>query len=162
KRRAELLAAEEAKVQETARAAEEEVRQSVRDSLKTVEIELCLRKHISASFIKTHSELAQRMAKMRRKFAKQYGFVVPEIRLSEDLSIPPKTYQIKIHGTMVSSEELRIGDVLVMTGDGPRPDFPCDEAREPAFGMKAVCVAEMFAIEVKREGFKLIDNMSVL
>jgi hypothetical protein len=99
---------------------------------------------------------------MRRKFAKQYGFVVPEIRLSDDLSIPPKAYQIKIHGTMVASEELRIGDVLVITGDGPRPDMPCDDAREPAFGMKAVWVSAMFASEIKREGFKPIDNMSVL
>ncbi|TMJ73513.1 MAG: EscV/YscV/HrcV family type III secretion system export apparatus protein, partial [Alphaproteobacteria bacterium] len=128
---------EEAKVQEAARVTEEEARNSVRESLKTVEIELCLGKQISASFIQTHSELAQRVAKMRRKFAKQYGFVVPEIRLSDDLSIPPKAYQIKIHGTMVASEELRIGDVLVITGDGPRPDMPCDDAREPAFGMKA-------------------------
>ena len=29
-----------------------------------------------------HSELAQRVGKMRRKFAKQYGFVVPEIKLT--------------------------------------------------------------------------------
>jgi flagellar biosynthesis protein FlhA len=162
KRRAEVLAAEEAKAQETARAAEEEARHSVKESLKTVEIELCLGKQISASFIQTHSELAQRVAKMRRKFARQYGFVVPEIRLSDDLSIAPKSYQIKIHGTMVASEELHIGDVLVITGDGPRPDMPCDEAREPAFGMKAVWVSEMFANEIKREGFKPIDNMSVL
>ena len=39
---------------------------------------------------------------MRRKFAKQYGFVVPEIKLTDDLSIGPKTYQIKIHGTVVA------------------------------------------------------------
>lgn len=162
KRRAELRAAEEAKVQETAHAAEEEARQSIKESLKTVEIELCLGKQISASFVKTHNELAQRVAKMRRKFAKQYGFVVPEIRLSDDLTIGSKAYQIKIHGAMVAGEELRIGDVLVITGDGPRPDFPCDDAREPAFGMKAVWVSETFANEIKREGFKPIDTMSVL
>jgi flagellar biosynthesis protein FlhA len=162
KRRAELVAAEEAKARATTQAAEEEARQSIKESLKTVEIELCLGKQISASFVKTHNELAQRVAKMRRKFAKQYGFVVPEIRLSDDLSIGAKAYQIKIHGTMVAGEDLRIGDVLVITGDGPRPDFPCDDAREPAFGMKAVWVSETYASELKREGFKPIDAMSVL
>ena len=162
KRRAELVAAEEAKARATTQAAEEEARQSIKESLKTVEIELCLGKQISASFVKTHNELAQRVAKMRRKFAKQYGFVVPEIRLSDDLAIGAKAYQIKIHGTMVAGEDLRIGDVLVITGDGPRPDFPCDDAREPAFGMKAVWVSETYASELKREGFKPIDAMSVL
>jgi flagellar biosynthesis protein FlhA len=162
KRRAELVAAEEAKARATTQVAEEEARQSIKESLKTVEIELCLGKQISASFVKTHNELAQRVAKMRRKFAKQYGFVVPEIRLSDDLAIRAKTDQIKIHGTMVAGEDLRIGDVLVITGDGPRPDFPCDDAREPAFGMKAVWVSETYASELKREGFKPIDAMSVL
>jgi flagellar biosynthesis protein FlhA len=99
---------------------------------------------------------------MRRKFASQYGFVVPEIKLTDDLAIPPQTYQIKIHGTVAASEELRIGDVLVITGDGPRPEVPGEDAREPAFGMKAVWVPEMFAANVKREGFKPVDNMSVL
>jgi len=162
RRRAEQKAAEEANAAEAQRAAEEEARHSVKEQLRTVEVELCLGKQLSASFIRSHNELAQRVAKMRRSFARQYGFVVPEIKLSDDLSIPPKTYQIKIHGTVVAVEEMRVGDMLVITGDGPRPDVPCDEGREPAFGMKAVWVAEMFADEVRREGFKPIDNMSVL
>ena len=99
---------------------------------------------------------------MRRKFASQYGFVVPEIKLTDDLGIPPQTYQIKIHGTIAASETLRIGDVLVITGDGPKPDVPGEEAREPAFGMKAMWVPETFATNLKREGFKPVDTMSVL
>jgi flagellar biosynthesis protein FlhA len=99
---------------------------------------------------------------MRRHFAKQYGFIVPEIKLTDDLGIPPKTYQIKIHGTVVAGEELRIGEVLVVTGEGPRPDVPGDETREPAFGMKAMWVPEAFISNVKREGFAPVDTMSVL
>jgi flagellar biosynthesis protein FlhA len=162
RRQAEARAAEEAKVREAKQQAEEEVRQSVRESLKTAEIELCLGKQISSTLIPAHGELAQRVAKMRRKFAKQYGFVVPEIKLGDDLAIPPKSYQIKIHGTVVASEELRIGDVLVITGDGPCPDVPGDEAREPAFGMKAVWVSDSFVGNLRREGFTAVDNMSVL
>ncbi len=161
-RRAEAQSAEEARAQEAKRKAEEESRNSIKESLRTVEIELCLGKQIASTLIASHDELAQRVAKMRRKFARQFGFVVPEIKLTDDLSIPPKTYQIKIHGTVVASEELRIGDVLVVTGDGPRPDVPGDEAREPAFGMKALWVPEMFANTVRREGFTPVDNISVL
>jgi flagellar biosynthesis protein FlhA len=162
KRRAEVKAAEEAKARQAAIAAEEEARNSVKESLKTVEIELCLGKQIASSLLKSHSELAQRVGKMRRRFAKQFGFVVPEIKLTDDLTIPPKSYQIKIHGTIAASEELRLGDVLVVTGDGPKPDVPCEETREPAFGMKAVWASETFAATLKREGFNPVDNMSVL
>lgn len=162
RRRAEAKAMEEAKVRDAEAAAADESRHSVKESLRTTEIELCLGKQISASFLRQHNELVQRVGKMRRNFARQYGFIVPEIKLSDDLGIPPKTYQIKIHGTIVASEELRIGDVLVVVGDGPRPDVPGDETREPAFGMKAMWIPETLAGNVKREGFAPVDNMSVL
>ena len=152
--------------QQSLRAAErktdEESRQSVKEQLKTAEVEICLGKQLSTSLLASHGELAHRVARMRRAFAKQYGFVVPEIKITDDITIPTKAYQIKIYGTIVASEELRIGDMLVITGEGPVPDVPFDEGREPAFGMKAVWIAEMFANNVKREGFNPIDPMSVM
>jgi len=30
------------------------------------------------------------VSKIRKKFAKQYGFVIPEIKLTDNLSIDPK------------------------------------------------------------------------
>ncbi len=162
RRKAEAKAIEDSKARDAADLAADEVRQSVKELLKTAEIELCLGKQLASSFMRSHNELTQRVSKMRRHFAKQYGFIVPEIKLTDDLGIPPKTYQIKIHGTVVAGEELRIGEVLVVTGEGPRPDVPGDETREPAFGMKAMWVSESFINNVKREGFAPVDNMSVL
>lgn len=162
KKIAEAKAAEEAIKQEAERLSQEEARQSVKEQLKTAEVEIALGKQLSTSLLASQGELAHRVGRMRRAFAKQYGFVVPDIRISDDLAIPGKTYQIKIHGTVIASEELRIGDVLVITGDGPVPDVPGDEAREPAFGMKAMWVSEMFANAVKREGFSPVDPMSVM
>jgi flagellar biosynthesis protein FlhA len=162
RRKAEAKAIEDARKREAEAVAADESRDSVKESLRTTEIELCLGKQISTSFLRQHNELVQRVGKMRRNFARQYGFIVPEIKLSDDLGIPPKTYQIKIHGTIVAAEELRIGDVLVVVGDGPRPDVPGDETREPAFGMKAMWIPETLASNVKREGFAPVDNMSVL
>jgi flagellar biosynthesis protein FlhA len=40
--------------------------------------------------------------------------------------------------------------------------LPSEDAREPAFGMKAVWVSESYANELKRQGFRAIDGMSVL
>jgi len=162
RRQAEALAKEEATARQVEDDAQEEARSSVRESLRTSEVELSLGRQLSSALMPSHSELAQRVAKMRRKFAKQYGFVVPEIKLADDLTTPSKTYQIKIHGTMVTSGELRIGDVLVIVGDGPKPSVPGDDTREPAFGMKAVWVPEMFTNLVRREGFTPVDNISVL
>lgn len=147
---------------ETKKKADDDAKNSVKQSLQTAEIELCFGRQLSTTFLRSHDELAQRVAKMRRKYAKQYGFVVPDIRLSDDLSLPPKSYQIKIHGAVAAGQELRLGDVLVITGDGRAPSVPGDEAREPAFGMKAMWVSETFSKQVKREGFQPVDNLTVL
>src|SRR5690606_17192922 len=162
RRQAEAAAAAEAREAAARREAEEEARSSVKASLRAAELEVCLGKQISGALLAAHGELAQRVAKMRRKFAREFGFIVPEIKLSDDLALEPKSYQIKIHGTAIAKEELRLGDVLVIIGDGPRPDVPGDETREPAFGMKALWVPEALSSTIKREGFTPIDPTTVL
>ncbi|WP_298356028.1 flagellar biosynthesis protein FlhA [Rhodoblastus sp.] len=139
-----------------------EAKNSVKESLRTHEIELVLGKQLAARLLASQSELSTRVARMRKKFATQYGFVVPEIKVSDNLSAPPKSYEIRIHGAIVARQEVRIGDYLVISGDGKRPDLPGEETREPAFGMKAYSISEVYVAEARRAGFNPIDNMSVL
>ncbi|SMC84917.1 flagellar biosynthesis protein FlhA [Rhizobium sp. RU36D] len=149
---------EEKKVIQT----KEAEKDSVRSVLKTAEIELALGKLVSTRLLGAHQELAFRVGKMRKKFASQYGFVVPEIKVTDDIAIPEKSYQIRIHGTTIASNQLRVGEVLVVTGQGRKPSVPGDEIREPAFGMPAVSILESFTEDLKREGFHPIDNVSVV
>ncbi len=162
KRLAEKKAEEdEIRAMEAEKAAQDS-KDTIRDSLKTAEIELVLGKQLAAEMLSSHSELAHRVGKMRKKFATQYGFVVPEIKLSDSLHLPPKTYEFRIHGTLIASGEMRPGSVLVIAGDSRLPDLPGEEVREPAFGVRAMWVSETYANEVRREGFQPIDRMSVL
>ena len=144
------------------REAEEQERNSVKASLETNQIELCLGKQLSARLIASQQELAHRVNKMRRKFAQEYGFVIPEIKVTDDIALPPKSYRIKIHGTAVASHELRVGETLVVLGDRPIPSIPGEEVREPAFGMRAYSVPETFASDLRRDGYMTVDNLSVL
>ncbi len=159
--------AKERRREEAEKAAQEEklksdARLSIKEQLKPVEIELCFSKELAGTLLASYGEIAGRVAKMRRKFAREYGFVVPEIKLTDEISAPAKTYQIRIHGTVTATQELRVHDVLVIVGDGKRPSTPGDEIREPAFGMKALWIPETLAKEAKREGFKTIDPISVM
>jgi len=151
----------EARKQEEQAQVEEE-RNSIKHSLRTPEIELLIGKQLSTKLLVAHQALAFRMNKMRKKFATQYGFVVPEVRLTDDFAIPTKSYQIKIHGTVVAECEMRVGELMVLIGSGKLPEIPGEEVREPAFGMRAFSVPEMFAEDLKRDNFAFADNMSVL
>src|SRR5690606_4359995 len=159
KKQAEAAAAAE---RQTAQAKVEEEKQSIKASLKTPEIELLVGKQLSTRLLTSQQELAFRMGKMRKKFATQYGFVVPEVKLTDDFTIPPKAYQIKIHGTVVAEYHMRVGEVMVLLGNGPLPQIPGEEVREPAFGMRAYSVSEAFAEDLKRERYTFADNLSVL
>ena len=123
---------------------------------------MCSSDLLSVHLLGSRNELAHRVSKIRKKFAKQYGFVIPEIKLSDNLSIDPKGYQIRIHDTRVAHGELRIGEVMVLVDKDGKPDVPGDEVIEPAFGMKALWVTEAFTDEVRRQGCKPVDNLSVL
>ncbi|MBB5751044.1 flagellar biosynthesis protein FlhA [Prosthecomicrobium pneumaticum] len=154
--------AEAARLREQQQIAAAEAKDSVKESLRTPEIEVAVGKQLATVALRNPAELAHRIGKMRRKFAERYGFVVPEIKVSESLSVPAKGYQIKMHGTTVAAFDVRIGEMLVVVGEGPRPDVPGDDVREPAFGMKALWVSEAYAAEVKREGFAPVDSLSVI
>ena len=162
KRRAEALDAEAAKMKAAEQQAQVEASTSIKESLKTVEIELVLGKQLSGKLLTTQGELGPRVAKLRRKFASQYGIVVPDIKVTDSLTLSPKTYQIKIHGTVVAQQDARLGEVLVIVGEGRVPNVPGETLREAAFGMKALSIPEAFAAEVTRDGFKCIDTLSVI
>lgn len=142
--------------------AQSDTKESVKEQLKIAEIELSLGGHLSVHLLGSRNELVHRVGKIRKKFAKQYGFVIPEIKLTDNLSIDPKSYQIRIHDTRVAHGELRLGEVMVLVDKDGNPDVPGEEVIEPAFGMKALWVTEAFTDEVKRQGCKPVDNLSVL
>jgi flagellar biosynthesis protein FlhA len=148
--------------QQTAQLKTDSEKDSVKSVLKTAEIELLLGKQVSTRLLGAHQELAFRVGKMRRKFAGQYGLIVPEIKVSDDIGIPDKAYHVRIHGTTIASNTVRVGEVIVVTGGGRKPSVPGDDIREPAFGMPAVSILETFTEDLKREGFHPIDNVSVV
>ncbi len=135
---------------------------SIQDSLELASIELSLGKQLALSFATSRDELTNRVAKMRKKFAVNFGFVFPEIELSDSFDVDAKSYQIKLHGTIAASEKLKIGELLIITGERAVPDIPGEETREPAFGMKARWVSKVFESEAKALGFDTVDPMSVM
>jgi flagellar biosynthesis protein FlhA len=161
RRAAEKAESEAVAVAETSRA-NEEAKHSIKGELRINEIEIVLGQQLSTVFLRKQEELVQRVAKLRRKFARQYGFVVPEIQLVDDFNLPQRSYQLRIHGATIASHELPIGEVLVIVGDGPRPSIPGVETKEPAFGLRALWIPETFVKELKREGFTPVDTLTIL
>lgn len=132
------------------------------DELKVAQVELVLGKQVGAILLSSHNELSHRVSKLRKKFVREYGFLIPEIRLTDDVTLEPKKYQVKIHGSVVGEYEIRPGQVLVVVGRDRRPSYPGDETKEPAFNMDALWIPEQLTADLQSEGFKPIDTMSII
>ncbi|MEK4035343.1 flagellar biosynthesis protein FlhA [Methylocystis sp. IM3] len=151
---------------ETERAVERQAKQESRDSarelLRIQPVELLLGKQLWAGLLPHQGELGQRVLRMRRNFARDYGFVFPDIKLADDLDVGPKRYQIRIQGALVATSELQLKRQLVILGDGPLPDLAGEETTDPAFGMRAIWIPDAMTEEARRLGFTPIDPVSAL
>ncbi len=135
---------------------------SLRHDFKVVEIEVRLGTQLSATMFPLHNEIALRISKMRRKFAQQYGLLLPEVQLLDAHDINPQGYQIFINGVGVAEYQLRLGNVLVIEDHDRRPEYPGDSAKDPAFGFEAMWIPESFSNELRSDGFKPIDPLSLM
>jgi flagellar biosynthesis protein FlhA len=135
---------------------------SLRNDFRVAEIELQLGARISSTMFPVHNEIALRVSKMRRKFAQQFGFLLPEVQLFDSHNIPADSYQIRVHGVTVGIYQLRLGNILVISDCDRLPDYPGDVTKDPAFNLDAMWVPDSFSNELRSNGFKPIDPLSVM
>lgn len=155
-------AEEKQKVDDARTQREEEERDSIKESLRATELELVLGKQLAAKLVPSRQEMAFRMKKMRKRFATDYGFIVPDIQITDDYAISPKVYQIKVHGTVVAEYDLRIGELMVFAEPAQLKGIPFEKVREPAYGIDALSVPETFADDLKTARIATADNVAVV
>ena len=140
----------------------EQSKDSPVELLKTNIVEIILGKQIWSGLLSNRSELTERVTKMRRTFAREYGFIFPDIRLTDSFDIGSKSYHILIQGACVSSYELQLRRNLLIYGSGKIPDIPGDQTIDPAFGMKALWIHEGLFDDARNAGYSPVDSITVL
>lgn len=135
---------------------------SLRNDFRVADIELQLGAQLSSMMFPIHNDIALRVSKMRRKFAQQYGFLLPEVQLFDSHTLAPQAYQIRILGVTVANYQLRLGNTLVISETDRVPDYPGDRVKDPAFGLDAIWVPDSFSNELRSDGFKPVDPVSVM
>jgi len=81
--------------------------------------------------------LDARISNMRRHVATHFGLILPEIRLTDDPSLPAGTYVIRIQGVEQARAHLKVDQVLALDPQSS-PSLPAGEAvAEPVYGAPA-------------------------
>jgi flagellar biosynthesis protein FlhA len=105
--------------------------------------------------------LDSRIANMRNHVATSFGLILPEIRLTDEASLPPGQYRIRLHGVERVSDRLYPDRVLVLLADGtPAPDGL--ETKEPVYGAPARWIRPDQQEDAALSGLTVVSPTEVL
>ncbi len=106
--------------------------------------------------------LTEQIKAMRRQLAKEIGFVVPSIRIQDNMQLESGGYSISIKDVQAASGNLRPGWLLAMDATGHAPPIDGEETIEPTFGLPARWIDEKHREEASFNGYTVVDNSTVI
>lgn len=107
-------------------------------------------------------DLLDRVIMIRRQIALELGFVVPVIRIRDNIQLSPNEYVIKIKGSKVAQGELLMDHYLAMSSGVGDDTITGIETVEPAFGLPALWISEEQKDQALAAGYTVVDPPSVV
>ena len=106
--------------------------------------------------------LTDQIKALRRTLAGDFGFVMPSVRILDNMRLPSQGYCIRIKEMEAGSGEVRLGSMMAMDPRGGQVELPGEHVREPAFGLPATWVDDSLREEATFRGYTIVDPATVL
>ena len=106
--------------------------------------------------------LTDQIKGLRRQLANEMGFVMPAVRIQDNMQLPANSYAIRIKEIEAGQGEVRPNNVLVMDPRGDKIELAGEETVEPTFGLPAMWVSEGTREEATFRGYTVVDPPTVV
>jgi len=106
--------------------------------------------------------LTDQIRALRRTLAGDFGFVMPPVRILDNMRLPTQGYAIRIKEMDAGAGEVRLGALMAMDPGGRQVELPGEHVREPAFGLPATWIDESLREEATFRGYTIVDPATVL
>ncbi|MCW5750606.1 MAG: flagellar biosynthesis protein FlhA [Alphaproteobacteria bacterium] len=106
--------------------------------------------------------LTDQIKALRRQLAGEMGFVMPSVRILDNMHLPAQSYVIRVKEVEAGRGELRLGHLLVMDPRGERVQIAGEETIEPTFGLPAMWVEEQLREEASFRGYTVVDPATIV
>ncbi|HEG5519387.1 TPA: flagellar biosynthesis protein FlhA [Campylobacter jejuni] len=108
------------------------------------------------------NELTERIRSMRRSIAESLGFLMPKIRIRDNLRLKPNEYSFKLKGVSIASAEIYPDKYLAMDSGFITEEIEGIATKEPAFNSDALWIDANLKDEATLNGYIVIDPASVI
>ncbi|EFI2120213.1 flagellar biosynthesis protein FlhA [Campylobacter jejuni] len=108
------------------------------------------------------NELTERIRSMRRSIAESLGFLMPKIRIRDNLRLKPNEYSFKLKGVSIASAEIYLDKYLAMDSGFITEEIEGIATKEPAFNSDALWIDANLKDEATLNGYIVIDPASVI
>ncbi|MFN3544727.1 MAG: flagellar biosynthesis protein FlhA [Thiobacillus sp.] len=110
----------------------------------------------------TDGELVRRIKGIRKKFAREIGFLPPAVHIRDNLEINPNSYRITLKGVEIGSGEVRTGMFLAIDPGSVTAALPGVATQDPAFGLPATWIDASLREQAQAMGYTVVDPGSVV
>ncbi len=111
--------------------------------------------------VKGH-RITDQIKALRRQLAQEMGFVMPAVRILDNMQLGSNEYRISVKEVDSGRGELIPGSLLIMDPKGLPIDLPGTHTTEPAFGLPATWIAGSLREEASFRGYTVVEPGTVL
>jgi len=106
--------------------------------------------------------LMHRLTGIRRQLSRTFGFVIPQVRVTDNMALEPNSYRIQIGGVSLGEDQIWPDNLLAL--DSGEIDEPVSgkKCKDPTFGLDAVWITPEKRSEVVVSGYTVVDPSTVV
>jgi len=106
--------------------------------------------------------LTDQIKALRRQLASEVGFIMPSVRIQDNLQLPSNSYVIRVKEVEAGRGDIRVGMLLVMDPRGGKIALQGEETTEPTFGLPAMWVNAASREEAMFKGYTVVDPPTII
>ena len=106
--------------------------------------------------------LMTRITGIRRQLSKELGFVIPPVKVVDDLSLPGNAYRISIAGVIVGEDEVYPNEMLALDSGDLLHKVDGRPCKDPSFGLDALWIPKSAQNDAIAAGYTVVDPSTVV
>jgi flagellar biosynthesis protein FlhA len=106
--------------------------------------------------------LVNRITGIRKQVSRSLGFIIPPVRIRDDMSLGANQYRVRIGQTIVGEDEIYPDRKLAIPSDSTNVKITGLEVKDPTFNMDATWIDRHKEAEAERNGYVVVEPESVL